>query len=52
VNPSTPAEALQAPEKDPPVPRTFLITVFGASILVGAAIMYFGVRGQLGWGIP
>ena len=52
MNSSTSAGAVPSSEKDPPVPRTFLLAVFAASILVGAVVMYFGVTGHLGSGIP
>ncbi|MGP8077425.1 MAG: hypothetical protein ACLQD8_05970 [Thermoplasmata archaeon] len=36
----------------PPFPYAFAVIAFGASIVIGVLIAIFGIRGQLGWGIP
>ncbi|HYA71111.1 MAG TPA: hypothetical protein VEH28_07075 [Thermoplasmata archaeon] len=41
------------PPPPPPGPsRTFVILTFAVAILVGASIVYLGVTGQIGAGIP
>lgn len=36
----------------PPVPRSFLIVVFGVAIAIGVIVAYLGFTGALGAGIP
>jgi len=38
-----------------PMPKPgllFLVLTFGVAIAVGAAVIYFGINGQIGAGIP
>jgi len=41
---------------DPPVtaevPKRFIVVVFAVAIVVGIAVAYFGIHGQIGGGIP
>jgi len=39
-------------EPSPPVPLAFAIVVFAVAIVVAVIIAYFGLRGQLGAGVP
>ena len=41
-----------AADESPPVPRSFLIVVFGAAIVIGVIVAYLGFTGALGAGIP
>jgi hypothetical protein len=43
---------MSAPPPSDPFPMGFVIVTFAASIAIGVAIVYFGLRAQLGWGIP
>lgn len=43
---------MDAMPTDTAVPRTFLIAVFAAAIVVGVVIAYLGITGQMGAGIP
>ncbi|HTT73738.1 MAG TPA: hypothetical protein VMG99_06290 [Thermoplasmata archaeon] len=36
----------------PPVPLPFLIGVFAVAIAVGALVMWLGITGRIGAGIP
>jgi len=36
----------------PAISTTFLVLTFAAAIIVGVAIVYLGVTGQIGAGIP
>ena len=50
---SPPTAPAMPTEPEPvPFPRTFVIVSFAAAILVAAVVIYFGVNGQLGAGIP
>ncbi len=52
MNSSPTAPTMPTEPEPPPFPRTFAIVSFAAAILVAAVIIYFGVKGQLGAGIP
>ncbi|MFY9717217.1 MAG: hypothetical protein WAK40_04715 [Thermoplasmata archaeon] len=43
---------MTAPSPSAPFPTSFVVVTFAASIVIGIAIVYFGIQGQLGWGIP
>ena len=50
---SPPTAPAMPTEPEPvPFPRTFVIVSFAAAILVAVIVIYFGVKGQLGAGIP
>ncbi len=50
---SPPTAPTMSTEPEPaPFPRTFVILSFAAAILVAVIVIYFGVNGQLGAGIP
>ncbi len=38
--------------KLPPVPLAFLITTFAVAIAVGVLVMWLGITGRIGTGIP
>jgi hypothetical protein len=40
------------PEPTPKVPLSFIVVTFSVAIIVAAAIIYFGINGQLGGPIP
>ncbi len=52
MNPAAVEPPMTAETPDPKVPLRFVIVTFLAAGLVGAAILYFGLGGQLGGPIP
>lgn len=43
---------MTGPRPTPEPPYRFFAVAFAISIAIGAAVIYFGIHGQLGWGIP
>ncbi len=47
---------MSASVTDPPVstqvPMRFIVVVFAVAIVVGVAVAYFGIHGQIGGSIP
>jgi hypothetical protein len=43
---------VNAPPIDTKVPPAFVIGLFAVAIIVGVAIAYLGITGQIGTGIP
>ena len=52
MNPADLSPAVPAPAAKPEFPLRFVVVTFVLSGLVGAVILYFGLRGQLGAPIP
>ncbi len=43
---------MSEPSVDRQVPMRFVIVAFAVSVVIGVAVAYFGIHGQLGGGIP